>query len=102
MKSIAFCAVLGLATIANAAPIHSDVKAYQALVLAGCPDRDHRVSSWPPQTHLSAKSWSGTPDGCCKTSDNIPILKPPAPLWHFASQLLWPVLFLVALLTERG
>ena len=33
MKSIAFCAVLGLATIANAAPIHSDVKAYQALVL---------------------------------------------------------------------
>ncbi len=32
MKSIAFCAVLGLATIANAAPNPSDVKAYQALV----------------------------------------------------------------------
>mgnify|MGYP003407038250 CR=1 FL=1 len=29
-------------------------------------------------------------------------LKPPATLWHFASQLLWPVLFLPALLTERG
>ncbi|HPV68709.1 MAG TPA: peptidase M48 family protein, partial [Sphingorhabdus lacus] len=32
MKSIAFCAVLGLATIATAASNPSDVKAYQALV----------------------------------------------------------------------